>query len=530
MRRNCWLKSNTCIEPLVSQWYAWTHLLAPSTAGSHLSKYYLKILKSYLTHPELHMQASQDPRLRGGPYVNFSENKTREIESLYNRTLVQSKDLFELSKAMDELSIFLANSAQGLSLENFYQQIPAPLSGCVELVYDMHHNASFRLIEPLIYLQYYSTANQSVLLSLHNQAQRSFILSTPRLPREQDLLLDLPFSSEAINLLSRYRREPCSLDEIQEVLSVPRSEQAKLATFFTDKEPVSHHTPCQEHELRIRYFGHACILIETQHTSILIDPLICYANSSKLDSFTHADLPENIDYVLITHGHQDHIDIETLIQIRHQIKTIIVPDNNNGFLPDPSLKLMLENIGFEEVITLRELDQIKFIDGCIIGVPFLGEHGDLNIHTKLAYYIRIKDRTMLFAVDSNNIDISLYQALTKSLGSIDTLFIGMECAGAPFSWTYGALFPQAIKREHDQSRRLNGSDAEKAWQITQTFHAKEVQIYAMGQEPWLSHIMGLEYTPDSFQLTESNKYIQKCLGSGIKAEMPYGKKEWRYQV
>jgi len=48
----------------------------------------------------------------------------------------------------------------------------------------------------------------------------------------------------------------------------------------------------------------------------------------------------------------------------------------------------------------------------------------------------------------------------------------------------------------------------------------------MGQEPWLSHVMGLNYSPESEQMIESNKFINECKAMGIESERPFGKKEW----
>lgn len=58
-----------------------------------------------------------------------------------------------------------------------------------------------------------------------------------------------------------------------------------------------------EQHVRITWLGHATVLVETAATTILIDPFIeqnpKYPKSYKL--------PEKIDYVLLTHGHFDHV-------------------------------------------------------------------------------------------------------------------------------------------------------------------------------------------------------------------------------
>ena len=48
----------------------------------------------------------------------------------------------------------------------------------------------------------------------------------------------------------------------------------------------------------------------------------------------------------------------------------------------------------------------------------------------------------------------------------------------------------------------------------------------MGQEPWISYIMALKYSPDSPQMVESDKFIQACKDNGIESERLFGRKEW----
>src|SRR6478609_1532164 len=86
-----------------------------------------------------------------------------------------------------------------------------------------------------------------------------------------------------------------------------------------------------------------------------------------------AYLPEQIDYVLITHNHQDHVLFETLLQIRHKVKNILVPRSGVGNLQDPSLKLLLERCGFKNVIEIAEMEEIHCNGVQITGLPCLGE-------------------------------------------------------------------------------------------------------------------------------------------------------------
>jgi L-ascorbate metabolism protein UlaG (beta-lactamase superfamily) len=520
---NYWLKPNICFEPLVSNWYASAHLVSPVTRGLILSKRWLKILKSCIDHPELHQKASTDKKLSGGSFVDLNKHTIADVKALYDDILASNQELTELASAIDQTSLLLEDFANGNSLEQLYSRLPKPLAGCVELVYDMNHRPGIRFIEPLLYHKYANKNTQSILLSLLDSDRRPFILSTPRFSTAGDVHLPLAFDNHAIDLLCRSRYHATPFAELTEALGITENLTATFARLFT-QTPPQQYSPANQDEIRIRYFGHACILVETSTISMLIDPVIAYGDDSA--RFNFFDLPEKIDYVLITHSHQDHFSLETLLQIRHKIKHIVVPQNNTGFLADPGLSYVLQHSGFDSIITLNEMEKITFSEGTITGVPFLGEHGDLNIQSKLAYHIQINQQSFLFAVDSNNLDNHLYTMLAEMLGPLTMLFIGMECVGAPFSWAYGSLFHKPIKRDDDQARRLNGSDAEKAWQVINAFNCLEVVIYAMGKEPWLQHIMGLEYTADSPQLIEANTLLDRCTQHDILAEMPEGKREW----
>jgi L-ascorbate metabolism protein UlaG (beta-lactamase superfamily) len=229
--------------------------------------------------------------------------------------------------------------------------------------------------------------------------------------------------------------------------------------------------------------------------------------------------------VLITHNHQDHILFETLLQIRHKVKNIIVPNSSGGALQDPSIKLALQNAGFKNVFEMEEFEEIQTPSGSITGLPFLGEHADLNVQSKLAYLIKVGRHKLMFAADSCNIEPKLYEHVFNEIGKVDALFLGMECDGAPLSWLYGPLLTRKIERGMDESRRLAGSNYAQAIDIVDRFECGEAYVYAMGQEPWLNHVMSIKYTDESRPITESNKLIQTCKERGICAERLYGEKE-----
>jgi L-ascorbate metabolism protein UlaG (beta-lactamase superfamily) len=520
-----YLRQNIQVEPLIDGWYAWSHLIPPATAARNITERHLKIMDSYISNPRIHANAVKNPKMSGGPFIDYNGGRVDEIRALRDRIKKERSHLLELSAALAALDAMLRESAKGHCLQSLYPKVPDILRGYVELVYDLNNQPSFRLIEALLYKsRYYDRSQQSLALSVIQEDDRPFVLSTPRLESSNSLHLKRPFDDDCVDRLFQLKTQPQPWPEIKEMLGVEDGEEALVRSFLTT-EPPPVYQPYTGNGVRWRYFGHACILIESNGISMLFDPVLSYTYESDVSRYTYLDLPDKIDYVLITHNHQDHVLFETLLQIRHKVKNILVPRNGGGNLQDPSLKLLLQNCGFQNVIEIAEMDEIRDSNVSILGLPFLGEHADLDIQTKLAWLVEIGTNRLLFAADSCNIEPRLYEHIHREVGDVDALFLGMECDGAPLSWLYGPLLTQHLERAMDESRRLAGSNYEQGWSIVDLFHCREVYVYAMGQEPWLNYIMSIKYTAESRPIVESNRLIQACQERGVIAERLFGEKE-----
>lgn len=520
-----YLRQNVQVEPLVDHWYAWPHLIPPANAARNITERHLKIMDSYINAPQVHANAVKNPKMLGGPFIDYGGKRVDEIRALRDRTRRERAHLLELSRAIECLDSMLRSSAKGNTLHPLYQKVPDLLRGYVELVYDLNNNPSFRVIEPLLYRsKYYDRSQQSIMLSMISNDDRPFVLSTPRLESEDSLHLRLPFEHEAINGLFALKASPRPWTDIKDMLQTSGAQDPLLRSFLTP-EPPSRYSPYTGQGVRWRYFGHACILIESQGVNMLFDPVLSYTYENSISRYTYLDLPDTIDYVLITHNHQDHILFETLLQIRHKVKNIVVPRNNGGHLQDPSLRLLLENCGFKNIIEVNEMEEIRAGNVRITGLPFLGEHADLDIQSKMAWLARVGPHALLFAADSCNIEPRLYEHLHSEVGDVDALFLGMECDGAPLTWLYGPLLTQPLDRQINESRRLSGSNFEQGMQIVNCLNCSEAYVYAMGQEPWLNYIMSIKYTDQSRPIVESNRLIDACRERGIVAERLFGEKE-----
>jgi len=99
---------------------------------------------------------------------------------------------------------------------------------------------------------------------------------------------------------------------------------------------------------RLTYLGHSTLLIEMDGLRILTDPLLRARVTFLLRASPPVDpqLYQNIDLVLISHLHYDHLDIPSLRLLGRQIK-LVVP---NGAAP------VLRRAGFDNLVELRAGD------------------------------------------------------------------------------------------------------------------------------------------------------------------------------
>ncbi|WP_457934730.1 MBL fold metallo-hydrolase [Pseudoalteromonas sp. SCSIO 43210] len=521
-----YLKEQVYFEPLFNNWYAWPYLLPPVQGARHLVHTHTRIMKSFVNNAHLHIMANQEPGMSGSDFLACSEDQIEDIRALIEFSKNECSDLVALSAAVSELDELIRAHKTGESIEYLYEQLPDALKGYIELFFDMEHNPSYRLLEGLLYKSdYYKPQLQTVAFGLVSDTnQRPFVFSTPRLVDDAHIHIDLNFTSPILDRISKARQHPLSAQELDELFAQCKCRGGLTKEdLFTTESPKNQYKPVTD-GIRLEYTGHAGFLIETKDISILIDPVIASVHESYIgDVFSFNQLPDKIDYICLTHSHQDHVNLETLLQLRHKTDTLIVPKNNGGMLADPSLKLMLQQLNFK-VMEVEDMEEIALPGGKIIALPFLGEHGDLNIRSKAAWFIELYGKKFFLGADSANLDPNMYRHIQKAVGDVDILAIGMECVGAPYTWMYGALHTKKVSKQIKNSRRLNGCDSKLGFGMVEIFKPKEVYIYALGLEPWFNYFMGLDYNDDSEQIIQSNKMLQLCHDTDIKCEKMFGRK------
>jgi L-ascorbate metabolism protein UlaG (beta-lactamase superfamily) len=524
------LRPDANIELLSCRWYTWQHTMSPVQHALNLAYRQIPLLESFIANPAIHAASSADPALLGGPFVDLPVASVPEVVALLQATRKRCANLLELAAAIRTLFAELAGKGKGYSLDSFYEGLPPTLRGVVELMYDVQNAPVVKIREEVLRADaLYACAFREVGLTRTPDLERNFFINTPKLPAPGDVILPLAFDSPALQALTQARLWPIDLAELSDCLGLGGDTQA-LSPFFTAEPPVRVAPDYPEDGVRVRYFGHACVALQSARTSVLIDPRFAFERTGELATLTFYDLPDVVDYVFISHAHQDHFCTETLCQLRGRVGKVLVPRNNRGSVCDPSMKLTLHELGFSDVEALDDLQCVEIPGGHIVSIPFPGEHCGLEVQSKHCALVVLEGKRFLFLVDSDAVDLALYSKLKRHIGPIDALFIGMECDGAPLTWLYGPLLPKTVLRRDDESRRGNGSNCDRAWQVIQELGCDTIYVYAMGMEPWNNHLLGLEYAPDSVQIVESNALVERCRAAGLHAERLKGCREFFFHA
>ena len=81
------------------------------------------------------------------------------------------------------------------------------------------------------------------------------------------------------------------------------------------------------------WFGHSSYLLSLHGTTLLVDPTFVTASPASFinkpfpgtDRYLPEDMPEHLDYLVITHDHYDHLDCETIERLRDRVGRVICP-------------------------------------------------------------------------------------------------------------------------------------------------------------------------------------------------------------
>ena len=108
--------------------------------------------------------------------------------------------------------------------------------------------------------------------------------------------------------------------------------------------------------MKVTLLGHASIFVETADCRILMDPVFgdTFCEGLNVTCPQREVFPENLpefDFLVISHQHLDHFDVNTLVNLPKDVD-VLVP-------PDPLILKTLKALGYHCVYPLKEFDKVR---------------------------------------------------------------------------------------------------------------------------------------------------------------------------
>jgi len=141
--------------------------------------------------------------------------------------------------------------------------------------------------------------------------------------------------------------------------------------------------------------GHSTFLVSYKGVRFLTDPFLSphIFGIRRQKPALRPDLIPDVDFILISHAHYDHLDMRTLRRLKRNA-TIVLPENTEP---------VLGKTYFRRIIELKHWERYKEKDVEIISLPVKHNKGRslLFPNTEVSsYLIRIKERVYYFGGDT----------------------------------------------------------------------------------------------------------------------------------
>lgn len=147
------------------------------------------------------------------------------------------------------------------------------------------------------------------------------------------------------------------------------------------------------------HLGHATILYRQRDTFLLFDPWLMPWFAESAVASPWASLLPRPAAIVLTHEHDDHLDLRTLLHMPKDVP-VIVPSNREHRPLNYDYRRLLGALGFDQVIELAHGEAWAFDGGRLVAIPFLGEDPcDLQI-PRNCYLLTDRGHNTLVLADS----------------------------------------------------------------------------------------------------------------------------------
>ncbi len=263
-------------------------------------------------------------------------------------------------------------------------------------------------------------------------------------------------------------------------------------------------------KLKITWFGHSSYMLQLEHKNILVDPIFSeraspfsWLGSKRFEGtdFSTDQLPE-IDILIITHDHYDHLDYYTLKNIHKKVKQIICPIG-------VASHLQYWGIDASKIQEMCWGEEIKLFENwtifCRSSRHFSGRFIYRNVSLWASFVLKTSQMQIYMGGDSGY--GTHFKEIGEEFGSFDLSIL--ECGQYNYMWPNIHLFPKEV---------LQASNDLNAKHLLPVHWGK----FSLSLHPWNQSILDLE---EAWKEGDS-RLLKPYLGQSFDLGTDFSKPHW----
>jgi L-ascorbate metabolism protein UlaG (beta-lactamase superfamily) len=225
-------------------------------------------------------------------------------------------------------------------------------------------------------------------------------------------------------------------------------------------------------DLKITFVSHAALILEGHFGKLVCDPWILNEPVFNLSTWKFPpailqpeDVAKDVDYLLITHSHEDHFHIPSLHYFNRDVPVILSAFDKHPSLRACTIELVLRKMGFHNIRKLRSWERFALSDRAFLtAIP----HADSRARDweNMGFVIEHPDCVFLNLNDNVN-DEALCDDIKTRFPVID---LAMIQTGGVTMFPGCFRMPLEQKREEAQKRKLAFREQRRLLEIIKPKH------------------------------------------------------------
>lgn len=174
-------------------------------------------------------------------------------------------------------------------------------------------------------------------------------------------------------------------------------DRLKSSGFLENRSPASNYFLRPSSRPRVTLLAHSSLLLQTDKSTILVDPTIRFGHGLPRRAFDVVRL--RLDALCCSHSHWDHCDVQTLLWFDKDIP-FIIPNILRPSAFNPPMAPVLRLLGFTDIREVDHWEPVRIGDIEFVPVPFRGEQDEPEAEIDhYTYVLRTEGLSLYGGVD-----------------------------------------------------------------------------------------------------------------------------------